>query len=1022
MTGSASEPLHGRRGVGLNPYVGPRPFEPGEKLYGREDEITDLYYLWNAERIVLLHSPSGAGKSSLLQAGLMPQIRKSFDVWGPTRVNQEPAAADVNRYLLSAMQGFEEGVPERLRRPAEELAGQTFAEYVEKRPRRRSAPKNVALLFDQFEEILTVDPLAVETKRQFFDQLGELLHNPRVWALFALREDFLAPLDPYARQVPTHLKNRFRIDMLGLDGAREAIVNPALAGGREFPAADRLVQDLATMKVQQPDGSFRDEAGHYVEPVQLQVVCFRLWDEMPAAGLSIDAEHLARFGDVTEALAAYYADSVSRLAEGDEARERAIREWFGEALITTAGIRGQVLRGAEESEGLANEIIERLLDTHLVRAEKRAGATWYELAHDRLIEPVRDDNAAWRAGHLSEVQQRSTLWERQGRPPGLVMKDEELAAAERWAAGAAVITGVEQRFLDASREAQAITDRERRQTRRIKWLAVVATVVGALALVAGVFAVAQMIEAEKQRQEAVAQREEADRQREEAVAQREEAESQREEAESQRRRAEQEKLAADAARREAVEQRGVAEEQTRIAEEQESEAQAQRTAAVRSRDQAEEASAEADRQRVSSDEQRQRAERLKAVAEHSEKEARRLQRISLARALTVRSLDLTGRGNPELAALLVLQALRLHREFGGDPDDPEVYQALRLSLEALAPQRGVLSRATAVQAVALAADGGAAAYGTAAGEVGLVRLGDLTELSTLGNLDSPARTVAWSTAGNLLAAGSLRGALRIWDLENSGSAPRVLTDSGPAVLSLAFHPAKARLAAGDAGGVTLWDLAENEPMPVTPAAGNGSVRVSGMAWSGDGTILAAALGERGVALWTDPASRQPPRRLGAERDARSLAWSRDSRWLAVGRGGGTVALWRRDDFAADPLLLAGHGARVNAVGFHPRREVLASASADGSLRLWDVRQAETQAVSLVLEGHDHWVWGVAFSPDGDRLVSASADRTLRLWLTRAPLLADELCRLLPRDLSAAEWEEYLSTELDQEGSCQQPAK
>ena len=64
-----------------NPYVGPRPFEPGEMLCGREREIRDLDNLLSAERIVLLHSPSGAGKSSLVQAGLLPQLKKSFDIF-----------------------------------------------------------------------------------------------------------------------------------------------------------------------------------------------------------------------------------------------------------------------------------------------------------------------------------------------------------------------------------------------------------------------------------------------------------------------------------------------------------------------------------------------------------------------------------------------------------------------------------------------------------------------------------------------------------------------------------------------------------------------------------------------------------------------------------------------------------------------------------------------------------------------------------------------------------------------------
>src|SRR5215210_2835100 len=472
--------------AGPNPFVGPRPFELGERLYGRERETSELHFRLSAERIMLLHSPSGAGKSSLVQAGLVPLASSSFDVWGPTRVNAEPAVSGINRYTLSAVQGLEEGVPQALRRPVEVLAGQTLTAYFEKRPRRRSAPPNVLLIFDQFEEILTVDPLAVEAKHDFFDQLGELLRNPRVWALFALREDYLAPLDPYAPQVPTHLKNRFRIDLLGLDAAREAIVEPAREGGRAFPAADKLVTDLATMKVQQPDGAFVEETGQHVEPVQLQVVCRRLWDAMPKDDLSIDAEDLERFGDVTQALAAYYAEAAERAA-GDPARERAIRDWFGECLITAGGIRGQVLREAGASGGLANDLIDKLRATHLVRAEQRAGATWYELAHDRLIEPVQLDNASWREKHLVEPQRQAALWEQQGRPPGLLLKGEALAAAAEWEAKG-VVTDVERRFLTESRKAQEQAAKEHRHVRLIGFLAFGATVTAVVAVVALVWA------------------------------------------------------------------------------------------------------------------------------------------------------------------------------------------------------------------------------------------------------------------------------------------------------------------------------------------------------------------------------------------------------------------------------------------------------------------------------------------------------------------------------------------------------
>ncbi len=451
-----------------NPFVGPRPLESGERLYGREREIAELGYCLNTDRVVLFHSPSGAGKTSLIQAGLLHDLGSSFDVCGPTRVNREPIGGGANRYVASAIAGFEMAI----RPSAGDLAGLTLPSYFADRPQRRSAP-NRLLIFDQFEEILTVDPLATAAKEAFFDQLGELLRDRRIWALLVLREDYLAPLDPYAWRVPTQLENRFRIDLLDLDSAHQAMVETARAGGREFPAADRLVHDLATMKVQQPGGSFEEQTGAHVEPVQLQVVCRRLWGAMPADDLSIDEQDLVDFGDVDQALGAYYDESVARIATGSEVAERRVRKWFDERLITASGVRGQVQKESEASAGLANEEIEQLLDNHLVRAERRAGRTWFELAHDRLIEPVRESNHAWRERHLSEVQQRAALWEEQDRPTALLLRGWELEIGKRWAAThKGSLTDVERRFLTESRRA--------RRARLIRGVAIAAIIALAL--------------------------------------------------------------------------------------------------------------------------------------------------------------------------------------------------------------------------------------------------------------------------------------------------------------------------------------------------------------------------------------------------------------------------------------------------------------------------------------------------------------------------------------------------------------
>ena len=455
MSGSSGGPVSKP-----NPFVGPRSIETGQKIFGRDREIEQLYYLLSAERVVLLHSPSGAGKSSLIQAGLIPRLTQLFDVWGPARVNLQPLEGDapgVSRYVRSANLGFEAQLPKKRQRARELISGMSLEEYFGSRPRRPGASPNVVLIFDQFEEILTVDPLALQAKQEFFDQVGKLLQNPHIWALFALREDYLAPLDPYAERVPTHLTNRFRIDLLGRDAARQAISGIAHDGGRIFApdAVVKLINDLATMQVQRPDGTFESQTGPYVEPLHLQVACRELWERLPETELTIDLDDIQSFGNVTQALAEYYAKEVRGIAGGDTGTERAIREWVGQKLITPDGIRGQVMKGAGASEGLDNGLIERLVDSHLVRAEQRAGAVWYELSHDRLIEPVRSNNKEWFEEHLSKLQKTAAIWNSQGRPEGLLLLGAELARAKQWAGGEGVsLTDIEGRFLKASEAKQ----------------------------------------------------------------------------------------------------------------------------------------------------------------------------------------------------------------------------------------------------------------------------------------------------------------------------------------------------------------------------------------------------------------------------------------------------------------------------------------------------------------------------------------------------------------------------------------
>jgi MoxR-like ATPase len=87
------------------PFVGPRAYKIGEKLFGRDRETLELLDLLIAERIVLLYSPSGAGKTSLVQAALVPALkREAFTVPAVARVTFERATGipepAINRYIF----------------------------------------------------------------------------------------------------------------------------------------------------------------------------------------------------------------------------------------------------------------------------------------------------------------------------------------------------------------------------------------------------------------------------------------------------------------------------------------------------------------------------------------------------------------------------------------------------------------------------------------------------------------------------------------------------------------------------------------------------------------------------------------------------------------------------------------------------------------------------------------------------------------------------------------------------------
>ena len=173
------------------------------------------------------------------------------------------------------------------------------------------------LIIDQFEELLTTYPDRWQERAGFFEQLSAAMaRHPNLWVVLTLREDYIAGLEPFSHLVPNRLRARFYMQRMGIESAREAVERPAANANRPFAegVAGMLVDNLRMVRT---PGQTEYHAGEYVEPVQLQVVCFQLWEDLrskEAATIELgDLERLAGGGSLAEyvdrALSDFYEKS-----------------------------------------------------------------------------------------------------------------------------------------------------------------------------------------------------------------------------------------------------------------------------------------------------------------------------------------------------------------------------------------------------------------------------------------------------------------------------------------------------------------------------------------------------------------------------------------------------------------------------------------------------------------------------------------------------------------------------------------
>jgi len=146
----------------------------------------------------------------------------------------------------------------------------------------------------------------------------------------------------------------------------------------------------------------------------------------------------------------------------------------------------------------------------------------------------------------------------------------------------------------------------------------------------------------------------------------------------------------------------------------------------------------------------------------------------------------------------------------------------------------------------------------------------------------------------------------------------------------------------------------------------------------------------------------------------TMAISSDFKTLALGREKGDVILWNLESKSLIRTI-SGHQSAITAVDFDPGDNLLLSASRDGTVRVWDM--SDSRKLPLVLDDHNDWVMTACFSPDGQRIISGSRDNFIRFWPVYHKELADRVCELVSRNLTEAEWKEYLGEGVPYTETC-----
>lgn len=384
-----------------NPYPGLRPYQPNEqtKFYGRDPDTQTLLTKILNQRLTLLFAATGVGKSSLLQAAILPQLS-----------DKQGLNLDViyyNDWVAPPIKGIQQAVRQGLAKrygtiPADpsKLSLEAFFRLI-----TPSTSQPLVIILDQFEEFFRYRFIHHAADFQpFIDQLAEVILAPElnVSLVFSMREDFALELNAFKPHLPNPLfSNYYRLEKLGIDAAKTAITEPLTQAGYHYEPAllDELLKDLLSRDLTRDASSLaKGPQVDSVEPPYLQIVCSQLWEldqQDPAKTLRLASYRKA--GGAKGLLENY----VNYVLKNFSDREKQVTSKAFDHLISRRGTK--MAHTPEDLAELVNlkpselaNVMDKLEKARILRRQQRDQQVWYELYHDMFSGGIETWNTAWK--------------------------------------------------------------------------------------------------------------------------------------------------------------------------------------------------------------------------------------------------------------------------------------------------------------------------------------------------------------------------------------------------------------------------------------------------------------------------------------------------------------------------------------------------------------------------------------------------------------------------------------------------